>query len=54
MQKEISVIKNRNDVLIDNEKILIKKLKKSEEQIENGDVKDGDVVLAEMRKKYGY
>ena len=48
------VLKNINDILIENEKILIKKIKKSEEQIENGNIKDGDIVLSEMRKKYGY
>ena len=54
MQKEVNVIKNINDILIENEKILIKKIKKSEEQIENGNIIDGDIVLSEMRKKYGY
>ena len=53
MQNEVNVI-SRRDILIENEKILINKLKQSEEQIKNGNVKDGDIVLAEMRKKYGY
>lgn len=36
------------------EKNLIKKLKKAEEQIRNGEVVDGEIVLKEMREKYEY
>ena len=53
---------NKTDVIIMNvneyKKIIedkfVKKLKKGEEQIKNGEVTDGDDVLAEMRAKYGY
>jgi len=33
---------------------LDERLKIAEEQIKNGEVVDGDIVLAEMREKYGY
>ena len=54
--------KNKSDVIIMNineykkifEKNLIEKLKKAEEQIKNGEVKDADLVLAEMMEKYEY
>ena len=55
--------KNKSDVVIMNlneyrkifeEKNLIEKLKKAEEQIKNGEVTDADIVFKEMREKYGY
>ena len=33
---------------------IIDKLKKAEEQIQNGEVVDAEVVFSEMRQKYGY
>ena len=33
---------------------IIKKLKKSEEEIENGEGIESDVVFKELRQKYGY
>ena len=39
---------------IDIEELLFEKLKKAEEQIENGEVTDADIVFSEMREKYGY
>lgn len=33
---------------------LVEKLKKAEEQIEKGEVIEGDIVFAEMREKYEY
>ena len=32
----------------------IERLKRGEEQIKKGEVKDAEVVLAEMKEKYGY
>ena len=32
----------------------IQRLKRGEEQIENGEVTDGNIVLKKMREKYGY
>ena len=54
--------KNKSDVVIMNleeykkifEMNLIKRLKRGEEQIKNGEVTDADVVFAKMRAKYGY
>ena len=54
--------KNKNDVVIISlddykkylETNLFEKLKKAEDQIENGEVTDADVVFSEMREKYGY
>lgn len=33
---------------------IIDKLKKAEEQIQNGEVVDAEAVFSEMRQKYGY
>lgn len=33
---------------------IIKKLKKSEEEIENGEGIESDIVFKELRQKYGY
>ena len=53
---------NKSDVVIMNiddykrviEDKFISRLKKGEEQIKNGEVTDGEVVLAKMREEYGY
>ena len=53
---------NKSDVVIMNiddykrviQNKFISRLKKGEEQIKNGEVTDGDIVLAKMREKYGY
>lgn len=53
---------NKQDVVIINleeykkicEHELIKKLKRAEEQIKNGEVIEGDIVFKEMREKYEY
>lgn len=37
-----------------NEELLVKRLKKAEQQIKNHEVTDSDIVLAKMREKYGY
>lgn len=52
----------KNDIIIMNleeykkifEMNLIDRLKRAEEQIENGEVTDADIVFKEMRQKYGY
>ena len=36
------------------EEKFVSRLKKGEEQIENGEVTDGDIVLEKMREKYEY
>ena len=36
------------------EEYLVARLERGEEQIRNGEVVDGDIVLAEMRKKYKF
>lgn len=54
--------KNKSDVVIMNindykrviENKFISRLKRGEEQIKNGEITDGDIVLERMRKKYGY
>lgn len=54
--------KNKSDVVIMNleeykkilEMNLIKRLKRGEEQIKNGEVTDAEVVFAKLRAKYGY
>ena len=53
---------NKSDVVIislDNYKRIIEskfilRLKRGEEQIENGEITDGDIVLEKMRNEYGY
>ena len=53
---------NKSDVIIMKledykrviEKNFVSRLKKGEEQIKNGEVTDGDIVLEKMRKEYGY
>ena len=53
---------NKTDVVIMNiedykrvvEGKFVSRLKHSEEQIKNGEVTDGDIVLEKMRKEYGY
>ncbi len=61
---EIVIIKNnKNDVIVmsmeeykkNNMKTdIIKKLKKSEEEIENGEGIESDIAFKELRQKYGY
>ena len=53
---------NKSDVIIMKledykrviEKNFVSRLKRGEEQIKNGEVTDGDIVLEKMRKEYGY
>ena len=53
---------NKSDVVIMNiddykrviENKFVSRLKRAEEQIKNGEITDGDIVLAKMRKEYGY
>ncbi len=56
MQKEIYIqdIKKIIAKKYKKEERLIQKLKKSEEQIKNGDIEDADLVFKEMREKYEY
>lgn len=54
--------KNKNDVVIMdfeeykkiNETKLIKRLKRAEQQIKDGEVTDAKVVFEKLREKYGY
>lgn len=53
---------NKSDVVIMNiddykrviENKFVSRLKRAEGQIKNGEITDGDIVLAKMRKEYGY
>ncbi len=61
---EIVIIKNnKNNVIVmtmeeykkkNMKEDIIKKLKESEEEIENGEGMESDVVFKELRQKYGY
>ena len=51
MRKDI-IIKSAEQRILMQER-LIEKIKKSEEQIKNGQVIDADIVIAELKEKYG-
>ena len=49
---EIVIRKNNENNVLRNE--IIKALKKSEEEVENGEGIDSDMAFKELRQKYGY